>query len=101
MTTKLTDEQVSTIEQALSDAGEIQPYSGRNMYGKRCLGIVTENATETMLILARSLMEMDERDTLDMLVDTWHRQDSMGRSSTVVYFPNLVWDDGETDEDDE
>lgn len=71
------------------------------MYGKRCLGIVTENATETMLILARSLMEMDERDTLDMLVDTWHRQDSMGRSSTVVYFPNLVWDDGETDEDDE
>lgn len=69
------------------------------MYGKSCLGIVTENATETMLILARSLMEMDEQDVLDMLVDTWHRTDSMGRSSTVIYFPNLAMD--ETWEDDE
>jgi len=101
MTTKLTDEQVSTIEQALSDAGEIQPYSGRSMYGKRCLGIVTVNATETMMILTRSLMEMDETDTLDMLMDTWQKQDSMGRDSTVVYFPNLLWDEGDTDEDDE
>jgi len=47
------------------------------------------------------LLRENEPDVLDMLVDTWHRQDSMGRSSTIVYFPNLVWDDGETDEDDE
>lgn len=71
------------------------------MYGKYCLGIVTVNATETMMILTRSLMEMDETDTLDMLMDTWHRQDSMGRDSTVVYFPNLLWDEGDTDEDDQ
>jgi len=97
----LTDDQLGTIEDALNGAGEIRVYSGRAMYGSSCLGIVTENVTKTMLILARSLMEMDEQDTLSMLVDTSHRTDSMGRNSTVVYFPNLAMDDDETDEEDE
>ena len=71
------------------------------MYGKSCLGIVTDDPTKCMLVLARNLVITGEQDVLDMLASTWHRQDSMGRSSTVIYFPNLAMDDDETDEDDQ
>lgn len=101
MTTKLTDEQISNIETALNGDGEIRAYSGRNMYGKSCLGIVSDDPVKCLLALARNLMDMDERDTLTMLVETWNRQDSMGRNATVTYFPNLAMDDDEDmDEDD-
>lgn len=94
MTTKLTDEQISTIEQALPyEYGVVRAYSGRNMYGKSCLGIVSDDPVKCLLTLARNLMDMDEDDTLTMLVDTWNRQDSMGRNATVTYFPNLAMDD--------
>lgn len=98
---KLTDEQIHNIESALNGDGEVRAYSGRNMYGKSCLGIVSDDPVKCLLALARNLMDMDERDTLTMLVDTWNRQDSMGRSATVTYFPNLAMDgEDDMDEDD-
>ena len=101
MTTKLTQEQLDSIETALNGDGEVRAYSGRNMYGKSCLGIVSDDPVKCLLALARNLMDMDERDTLTMLVDTWNRQDSMGRSATVTYFPNLAMDgEDDMDEDD-
>jgi len=101
MTTKLTDEQISNIDSALNGHGEVRAYSGRNMYGKSCLGIVSDDPVKCLLALALNLMDMDERDTLTMLVETWNRQDSMGRSATVTYFPNLAMDgEDDMDEDD-
>lgn len=102
MTTKLTPIQISTIESALDyEHGTVRAYSGRNMYGKSCLGIVSDDPVKCLLVLALNLMDMDERDTLAMLVDTYNRQDSMGRSSSVIYFPNLAMDDPDEDDMDD
>lgn len=101
MTTQLTQEQLDNIESALNGDGEVRAYSGRNMYGKSCLGIVSDDPVKCLLTLSRNLMDMDERDTLTMLVETWNRQDSMGRNATVTYFPNLAMDDTDDDMDED
>jgi citrate lyase alpha subunit len=102
---KLTEEQVSNIENAVEEYGEIQAYSGRAMYGSMCLGIVTSNVTECLLLLARNLMDMEERDLLSVLINATSRMDNMGRD-LIVYFPSIgvpdeMWEDEDEDETDE
>jgi hypothetical protein len=95
---KLTEEQHKDIEYALNGFGKVRPYSGRAMYGKSCLGIVTDTPTKAILTLAMNLAEMEENELLFMLRDAEGRQDSMGHR-VVLYFPSLEVD--EEDEDEE
>ena len=97
---KLTEEQMGTIQDALDGIGEARPYSGRAMYGESCLGIVTHNATRSLLTLAKNLMDIGEGELLTTLRDATTREDSMGRDA-VIYFPSLTVDDDEEDDEEE
>lgn len=85
-------------------------YSGRGMYGKKCVGVTCGSAMK----LAAAVMEEcaglvgDEDFDMSEIADDFRRAstDSMGRDM-IVYFPGVEWegedeDDGEdeSDEDD-
>ena len=97
---KLTQEQYGNIHDALNGFGEARAYSGRAMYGKSCLGIVTDTPTRAIFTLATNLADMEENELLTMLRDAPSREDSMGHR-VVVYFPSLEVDEDEEDEDEE
>lgn len=99
--TQLTDEQVGNLEIAVSGLGTITAYSGRNMYGTTCLGIVSNDPIKCAMYLAKNLIEMDEVPLLRLLLETYNRQDNMGKSDTVVYYPRLLMADDEYDSDDD
>ena len=68
-------------------------YSGRGMYGKRCVGIVLDDVTQ-MLTIGAGLQE-----ALGEIPNA--RTDSMGRGM-ILYFPDLqVEDEEDPDEDPE
>ncbi len=76
---------------------DLEPYaySGRAMYGRKCLAVDCRNPIEGALSLARGIADQSEdideaRDLLDALDDATF--DSMGRDY-VVYFPNITWID--------
>jgi len=54
MTTTLTTTQIEDIESLVSDIddAELRSYSGRNMYGKQCLGIDMESMTDAFVSLS-------------------------------------------------
>lgn len=82
----------------------VQSYSGRGMYGRRCLGFVTRQFTSPLVIAAvftdyirKNLQnggsQVDACDMLDMVSDLFTndvREDNMGLGG-VVYFPNVAW----------
>jgi hypothetical protein len=85
---------LNLIEQC--DDGTIEdsayPYSGRGMYGARCVGV---NVSDPFRLIARMVANrqyveaswsMTEEDLAEAIADV--RTDSMGRSSQVVYFPS-------------
>jgi len=93
----------------LIDAIEIEgysarSYSGRGMYGKRCVGVVTKNAFQLGTKIAAALLadEEDGSDLVGQLARLQVCEDSMGLD-TIVYFPKVEWPAGraETDEDEE
>lgn len=103
MTYQLSNWEVETIKDNLdvNDSGTIMSYSGRFMYGKECLGIVTSDVPKTFLLLGSSLAHQGGRahDLLTELSDTWIREDSMAHD-TVVYFPDIALPDDFVDPDD-
>lgn len=74
-------------------------YSGRGMYGEKCIGFTTDreikDCVAIALILEEGNKDMDVRRFFDYV-----KTDSMGRS-TVVYFPEIPWPKDEEDDDDE
>jgi hypothetical protein len=96
----LSDEQVGDVEAAVDGLGTVTAYSGRNMYGTTCLGIVTDDPIKCAMTLAKNLLDMDERELLDALLNTWNRLDSMGKSNAVLYFPRLLMNDDESEDDE-
>jgi hypothetical protein len=90
------------ILQAFEDCGlDPRPYSGRGMYGKECLGIVTdENPLEIALMLVSELATAGDYDTpqetLDALLELLEElrrplSDNLGRG-TIVYWPRIKWE---------
>lgn len=65
------------LTDALEDAGyEPRPYSGRDMYGKQCVGVVVSSPAD-LFMLGKAMAEYDiGRPTLD----------NMGRE-IIVYWP--------------
>ncbi len=86
------------IIEAIKDAGyEPESYSGRGMYGKRCVGVTCENPVSTCIEIVQALAmssfnDADEFETVKfdefchLLSDV--KTDSMGMS-TIVYWPNI------------
>jgi hypothetical protein len=75
-------------------------YSGRGMYGERCIGFVTDRPHALMLNIGKWVGSLDGPDGLPLelveaLMDP--RLDNMGLDS-IVYFPSL---EGETTEERE
>jgi hypothetical protein len=98
---KLNKKQMNVIEE-FCDRNELnlrKAYSGRNMFGRTCIGIVCDNIVGVSLELAVDLQENGMNDLIQLMVNaSW---DSMGRQS-IVYFPSLQCsDEGEDGEDEE
>ncbi|WP_336881445.1 hypothetical protein [Rhodococcus globerulus] len=88
-----------------SDFEGVRSYSGRNMFGTKCIAVVGERfvvATEFMFDLSVKLVEqrnsagvdVDLWDVRDLMVNMAHnmRTDSMGLD-TIFYWPHLELDD--------
>lgn len=88
-----------SVDQAielLEDAGESpRSYSGRGMYGARCVAIEPDRG-DLMALGIEVAREAAGRDAdLEAVADAFRgaRIDSMGRG-IVVYWPSLAWPDG-------
>ena len=80
-------------------------YSGRGMYGKSCIGFVTDLSPFSLgLELALFLNREDRTEMVDTFSQTRVNEDSMGLSN-IIYFPSRQVeeqdDEDEYDEDDE
>ncbi len=80
------------IEAIKSVEHTARPYSGRGMYGRTCVGVVTEDEFSLGVSLALALGE----DATSLRPST----DSMGRSSIIVYFRNIPWPEDYTGENE-
>ena len=94
----------NTFQEILEEAGyHTQSYSGRGMYGKRCIAITTDNSIGTVMgnIFQVAYDELDEGDVEDF-ADTLSgmQQDHMGKSSMVYYFPNIEYTQDEDSDQD-
>lgn len=70
-----------------NDFGYKGGYSGRNMYNKKCIGIVAETTeAETAIMLCSYLAEHGFVDFSELIPV---RSDNIGRR-TIVYFPNIT-----------
>lgn len=68
-------------------------YSGRGMYGKECVGIVTEQRlTSALAELILGCEDLDQAAELVERVAT----DNMGRDSIILYWPHIKWSDYES-----
>jgi hypothetical protein len=98
--TVLTDAQVDMLRESLREASPLatlMDYSGRAMYGARCLAIDTEYPEETLLGLVYDLMADATEGSAELarLLAVRHdvRSDSLGRG-TVVYWPTITLPNG-------
>ncbi len=99
---------MSTFQQILVQAGfEVQSYSGRGMYGKRCLAVTGKG--DTLNVVANIVVEvtnhiLDNLSTDEMVGALQEmkaafckvRTDSLGRDS-VVYFPTIEFVEEESE----
>lgn len=87
---------VSLIKEVASDHdwSVRTDYSGRCMYGRKCVGVVTDDPMQFCLELGIKIGA--QGDTSNQPTDI--RTDSMGRS-TIVYFPDVQCDEEDEEED--
>ena len=80
---------------------EPRSYSGRGMFGKKCLGVVCNNPTNVVLELisffAENVSGQSAKETCEDVVELCEMlrgssQDSMGHD-TIIYWPNIEWKD--------
>lgn len=72
-----------------------EDYSGRNMYGRECVGVVGESPAtyvQFLFSLAEVLYEDDLYEQRDFILDMVERMsvDNMGRSAMIYYFPGYT-----------
>lgn len=95
-----------TIRKAADLCGiELRPYSGRGMYGTRCIGLDCDNPVSATIDLVDALINTVDASDLDECIDALRgaKTDSMGRGS-IVYWPKLEWvesEDSDVDQDSE
>lgn len=105
MSYQLTDWDLEQITDTLDrhQAGSVMEYSGRAMYGKQCLGIVTDDEASAFLSLGSALTESGSagRNLVSVLLRYKACHDSMGRDEIVVYFPSITMPAGYVEEDED
>ena len=69
---------------------EPQSYSGRGMYGRRCVAVVGESQLVILSMIVSASHGSDWSDSAPELIRTAHA-DSMGYD-VVVYWPDHEWD---------
>jgi hypothetical protein len=90
----------------LRDLGyEPRSYSGRGMYGAKCVGVVVDDPFKLGLEIGQAMEERGKGDYFNAST----AQDSMG-CDTIYYWPSMKWTDdcdedyvdaGDEEEDDE
>jgi hypothetical protein len=97
----------SKLIEALEDAGyEPRSYSGRGMYGRECVGVVTSGASFRLgaeVAKSAAYLADDEEEAQAVLCDLAELSvatDAMG-FDTIVYFPGVDWPEGLSREDEE
>lgn len=79
---------------------EVRSYSGRGMYGRKCLGIDTDDVMGTIADLIEAAVDFHNRPVAyNMLAEALRssRQDSMGLG-VIIYFPSIAWEDSWDDD---
>jgi hypothetical protein len=76
---------------------EPREYSGRCMYGERCLAVTTDSASEAATVILDVLQACAENGDVDDVKEAiallrGSRTDAMGRG-VVVYWPDIKWAD--------
>ena len=75
------------LKQLIEDAGyETRDYSGRGMYGKRCLAFIIEAGNELGAV-AEMVYHSDDEEMVNIFKTA--RTDAMGRDDIVIYFPSM------------
>lgn len=95
------------IKELFESAGyEPMSYSGRGMFGRRCLAVrVSEHVFNVLLdVISEFACEADDLNyqTLDHLLTDLRgaKTDSLG-FDTVLYWPGIDWEDDEEEEEEE
>ena len=103
MSRKLTTSERNAIRRALEDCDDAvesvqTDYSGRDMYGAKCFGIVTDDPFRVVGSMSMSL-GMAGYD--DLAIDLYSNTciDDMGLSK-IVYFPDVEWNAGAPEDSD-
>ena len=77
------------FKEHIEDCGyETRDYSGRGMYGAECLAVVTEDSA---FVFCANVMDEDNEEKRAEISNILHttREDSMGKSSVIFYWPRL------------
>lgn len=85
------------VYEAIKESGG-ESYSGRGMYGKRCIGITTDSISDTLKEVKDNIEfygsdDEDDSDYADFFSDCMDHifefeTDNMGLS-TIIYWPNI------------
>ncbi len=73
----------------------VQPYSGRGMYGKICLGVIVPRGREgnllSKIIFGVAARAMAKNQNINDITDVMksYTTDSMGKSDMIVYWPDV------------
>lgn len=81
---------------------EPRSYSGRGMYGRKCLAVSDDCPTDVIVNVAVDMLEnFDSGEAIEVLESLRGAcQDSLGMSM-VIYWPNLDWELFEDQEENE
>lgn len=74
---------------------EARSYSGRGMYGRTCIAmVIDDNAMQALTRLISTLYEENGEDNVEWLLEDMEnvQTDNMGLG-TVVYWPDIAWED--------
>ncbi len=82
-----TDESNELIRVLRGNGWTVEPYSGRSMYGERCIAITDGLAELCQWNVAVSLLNTDLAEYSDMPAP---HQDQLGRR-IVLYWPEFTW----------
>jgi hypothetical protein len=88
------------VLEILADTGiDYHSYSGRGMFGDRCLAITCENPFVAIGDIVKAVESVDDIQLIGFLI-SGAKTDSLGREY-ILYFPDVEYSDASTDEEEE